>query len=129
MTWLLLMLSCRALTVNDVTSGESEDYPELRSLHQPVPAPVMTTHALRVAEARPGWSGCARVGVGLVRCAAEGPLSWPAQVEIDVEPAGLKASRLQLQVTTESPAGDLGFGAREIEGFQAAFLSTPIGRE
>ena len=39
--WLLLLTACRALTVADVTTGESEAYPELRSIHQPIPARLL----------------------------------------------------------------------------------------
>lgn len=127
--WLLLLTACRALTVADVTTGESEAYPELRSIHQPIPARLLFRHAQEVAAARPGWTGCEELEPRHLRCQAEGPLGAPATIDLLATPAGLTASRLQLRVKTESPiGGDLGFGAREIQGFEAAFLEAPPSR-
>lgn len=121
MLWLLI--ACRGLTVNDVTTGESEAYPELRSLYPTVSTTEAMKRARAVAEEMPGWT-CEDVEPFELHCEATTPtLGFVDDVWITVHEHGPKVSKVKIRSASRVGKGDLGTNARRIEAFQAAYLS------
>ena len=119
---LLLVFSCRGLTVNDVTTGESPAYPELVSLFPNVPPKLAYERAVLVAEQMEDWQNCAPSAPLTLHCEAVTPtLGFVDDLWITVEPYGPKVSRVQMRSRSRSGRGDLGANARRILAFQAAY--------
>ena len=122
MWWFLL--ACRGLTVNDVTSGESEAYPELKSLYPTVDEATAMRRVEAVAAEMPGWQNCEMVEPFVLHCEAVTPSGrWTDDVWIAVSAHGPKASQVKMRSASREGKGDFGANAERIEAFQSAFLS------
>ncbi len=122
MWWMLL--ACRGLTVNDVTSGESEAYPELQSLYPTVGPSTAMRRAEAVAGQMPGWQSCETPEPFLLHCEAVTPSGrWVDDVWISVAEHGPKASQVKVRSASREGKGDFGANAERIQAFQDAYLS------
>lgn len=118
-----IFLACRGLTVNDVTSGESEAYPELQSLYPTVDQATAMRRVEAVAAEMPGWSNCESPEPFLLHCEATTPSGrWTDDVWIAVGQHGPKASQVKMRSASREGKGDLGANAERILAFQAAYL-------
>jgi uncharacterized protein (DUF1499 family) len=121
MIWLII--ACRGLAVNDVTSGESEAYPELRSLYPTVSVSAAMKRARAVAAEMPGWT-CEELEPFELHCEVTTPtLGFVDDVWITVEEYGPKVSRVKMRSASRVGRGDLGANAARIRAFQEAYLS------
>jgi len=120
MIWLIV--GCRGLTVNDVTTGESDAYPELRSLYPTVSTTVAMERVREVSAEMPGWT-CRDVEPFEIHCEAPGALGSTDDVWLTVSEYGPAASRVRLRSASRGGMGDFGANARRIEAFQEAYLA------
>lgn len=120
--WALLFLGCAPLTVNDVTSGESDDYPELRSIHESVPKRVAWERA--DAAARRLWRDCQHPQPFTLEC-RDDAVFGEALVTVWLEEAGPKVSRVVVRSQTPGRLGDFGRGKERILAFQREFYVEP----
>lgn len=118
----LLFLACAKLTVNDVTSGESEAYPTLRSIHEPIPKRVAWSRA--EAAARALWRDCQPTEPFHLEC-RDDAVFGEATVTVWVESAGPKVSRVLVRSVTPGHLGDFGRGEARILAFRKAFYTQP----
>jgi uncharacterized protein (DUF1499 family) len=127
--WLLL-LGCRGLTVNDVTTGESEAYPELQSLYPTVDPATAMRRVEAVAAEMPGWHGCDSPEPFVLHCEATTPSGrWTDDVWIFVARHGPKVTQVKVRSASREGKGDFGANAERILAFQDAYLSTSPGSE
>lgn len=121
-----LFLACRGLTVNDVTSGESEAYPELKSLYPTTSRSVAMKRAREVAAEMPGWV-CDAEDEGEpyeLHCEATTPsMGYVDDVWIDVGAYGPSASRVKMRSASRVGRGDLGANAARIQAYFDAYVS------
>ncbi len=125
---LFLLVACRGLNVNDVTSGSSEAYPELRSLYAAEPPSIAFARAEMVALTMEGWDHCEVTEPRTLHCEATTSLfEFVDDVWITVEKAGPGTSRIIMRSKSRVGEGDLGANARRIRAFQQAYESFTPG--
>lgn len=120
--WVLLFLACAKLTINDVTSGKTEAYPALRSIHEPISKRAAWSRA--EATARSLWRDCQPTEPFHIEC-RDDAVFGEATVTVWVESAGLKVSRVLVRSVTPGRLGDFGKGEERILAFQKAFYAQP----
>ncbi|MCP4809566.1 MAG: DUF1499 domain-containing protein [Proteobacteria bacterium] len=126
MLLLFAILGCRGLTVNDVTSGTSPDYPELKSLYVDAPPQLAYERAMAVASTMPGWSGCEDDPdvLNKLHCEATTPtMGFVDDVWIRVGQYGPTISRVEMRSASRTGKGDMGANAERILAFQAAYMA------
>lgn len=122
----LAILGCRGLTVNDVTSGSSAEYPEISSLFVDAPTHLAMDRAWAVANEMPEWRDCHKdeETLGRFHCEAVTPtMGFVDDVWIAVGQYGPTVSRVQMRSASRTGKGDLGANAERILAFQAAYLA------
>ncbi len=125
---LLLLLACRGLTVNDVTSGSSEAYPELKSIYAGEPPSIAFARVESVALTMEGWDNCEVTDTRTLHCEATTSFfEFVDDVWITVEKAGPGTSRIIMRSASRVGEGDLGANARRIHAFQQAYESFTPG--
>lgn len=120
------ILGCRGLTVNDVTSGDSPEYPEIQSLFVDAPPHLAYDRAWEVAHEMPGWSACHKDEAAKYRfhCEATTPtFGWVDDVTIQCGQYGPTITRVQMRSASRVGKGDMGANAQRILDFQAAYLA------
>lgn len=120
----MTLLACAALTVNDVTTGESEAYPELKSLNFHETPSAVFERAEAVAATMPGWQNCTKPEPFKLSCEAVTPkMQYIDDVTIWVVPNGPGMSQLKMRSASRVGKGDLGANAKRILAFQQAFAA------
>ncbi len=117
------LIACAYLTHNDVTTGESAQYPDLAPLYVRVAPPAAFARARAVAETLPDWSDCAVDNtreVPVLRCEAHTRF-FTDDVWIWAESHGRGVSRVMMRSASRVGKGDFGANARRIEDFQEAY--------
>ncbi len=115
-------MACRGLTVNDVSTGASEAYPELKSIYASEPPSVAFARAESVADTMEGWDNCQVTDTWTLHCeATTGTFDFVDDVWITVEKRGPKGSKVSMRSASRVGKGDLGANARRIRTFQQAF--------
>ncbi len=120
---LWILASCAALTVNDVTTGESQAYPELKALWAQTNPGRAFDRAQAVALTMPGWEGCQverPQGRPVLHCEAHTRL-FTDDVWVWTDAAGGGMARVMTRSASRGSLGDLGSNARRIRAFQAAY--------
>ena len=121
---LALLTACAGLTINDVTTGESQAYPELRSLRFHEPPQAVFARAEAVALTMPGWQSCATPEPFFLSCEAVTPkMGFIDDVSIWVVPEGPGISVLRMRSASRKGKGDLGANAKRIWAYQEAFAA------
>lgn len=120
--WFMLLFSCAKLTVNDVTSGESDAYPELRSIHEAIPRSRAWSRA--EAAARSLWRDCRDTEPFHLEC-RDDAVFGEATVTVWVESSGPRVSRVMVRSRSPGRLGDFGAGRERILAFQKAFYAGP----
>lgn len=121
MLWMLA--SCAGLMVNDVTTGESDAYPELKALWAQTNPGRAFDRAEVVARSMPGWQDCVVERPDrrpILRCEAH--TRWfTDDVWIWTESAGGGMARVMTRSASRVGKGDLGTNNRRILEFQDAY--------
>ncbi len=121
---ILLLLACAGLTVNDVTTGESEAYPELKSMNFHEPPGAVFNRAEAVALAMPGWQNCTKPEPFVLTCEAVTPkMQYIDDVTIWVAPSGPGVTQLKMRSASRVGKGDLGANAKRIRAYQEALIA------
>ncbi|MFT5583390.1 MAG: hypothetical protein ACI9VR_000968 [Cognaticolwellia sp.] len=121
---LALLTACAGLTINDVTTGETQAYPELKSMRFPEPTQAVFDRAEAVALAMPGWQNCTIPEPFLLTCEAVTPkMGFIDDVSIWVAPEGPGMSVLKMRSASRQGKGDLGANAKRIQAYQEAFAA------
>ena len=118
-----LLLSCAYLTHNDVTTGETPQYPDLAPLYVRVAPPAAFARARVVAETMHGWSDCFvdnTLELPVLRCEAHSRF-FTDDVWIWAESHGRGVTRVMTRSKSRVGKGDFGANARRIEAFQGAY--------
>ena len=119
---LVLLMACRGLTTNDVTSGASEAYPELKSIHAGEPPRVAFARVESVAMTMESWDNCEVTDTWTLHCeAVTGTFEWVDDVWITVQKNGPKGSTISMRSASRVGKGDFGANARRIREFQMAY--------
>lgn len=121
---LLLLTACAGLTVNDVTTGESEAYPEIKSMHFHEAPEAVFSRAEAVALTMPGWQNCTTPEPFVLACEAVTPkLGFVDDVTLWTIPAGPGMTQLKMRSASRKGKGDMGANAKRILAFQAALMA------
>lgn len=121
---LALLTACAGLTVNDVTTGESEAYPELKSMHFHEPPSAVFSRAEAVALTMPGWQNCTTPEPYLLTCEAVTPtMGFVDDVSIWVVPSGPGMTQLKMRSASRKGKGDMGANAKRIRAYQEALIA------
>jgi uncharacterized protein (DUF1499 family) len=121
---LALLTACAGLTINDVTTGESEAYPELKSMRFHETPEAVFARAEVVALAMPGWQSCTKPEPFLLTCEAVTPkMGFVDDVSIWVAEEGPGISVLKMRSASRKGKGDLGANAKRILAYQEAFAA------
>lgn len=121
---LALLTACAGLTVNDVTTGESEAYPELKSMYFHETPETVFSKAETVALAMPGWQNCTTPEPFVLACEAVTPkMGFVDDVTIWAVPAGPGMTQLKMRSASRKGKGDMGANAKRILAFQEALVA------
>jgi len=121
MLWMLA--ACAGLTVNDVTTGESDAYPELKSLWAQTNPGRAFDRAEIVARSMPGWKNCEVSRPDrrpVLHCEAHTRF-FVDDVWIWTVSAGGGMARVMTRSASRVGKGDLGTNHRRILMFQDAY--------
>ena len=120
---LLLLLSCRGLAINDVTTGETPEYPEIRALYTSEPPTPVWQRVLAVSEEM-GWKDCEITNLYELHCVAVTPrMEWEDDVWIRLHSSGTSVTKVWMRSASRTGKGDMGTNAKRILAFQAAMLA------
>lgn len=108
---------------NDVTTGASEAYPDLKSIHAATPPSVAFARAESVASTMEGWQNCQVIDTWKLKCEAveEGLFGGTDDVWITVTKAGPVASTVSMRSASRDGWGSSTNNARRIRDFQQAY--------
>ncbi len=121
---LALLTACAGLTVNDVTTGESEAYPELKSMYFHEAPQAVFSRAETVALTMPGWQNCSTPEPFVLACEAVTPkMGFVDDVTIWAVPAGPGMTQLKMRSASRKGKGDLGANAKRIRAYQEALIA------
>lgn len=121
LTLFSLTLGCRGLSINEVTTGETPEYPEVKAQRFVEPPGAVMRRAKAVADEMPGWQNCSVPEPMHYQCEAVTPtLGFVDDVQIWVEPLGPTVTVLKVRSASRVGKGDLGANAKRILAFQAA---------
>ena len=120
-----LLAACAALTVNDVTTGETDAYPELVALYARTNPGRAFDRAEMVARSLEGWDNCQVERPErrpILHCEAHTRL-FTDDVWIWTEPSGKGMARVMTRSASRVGVGDLGTNARRIRRFQELYTT------
>ena len=122
---LWMLVACGGLLVNDVTSGESDAYPDLKALWAQTNPGRAFDRAEVVARSMPGWRECKVERPErrpVLHCEAHTRF-FTDDVWIWTESAGGGMARVMMRSASRVGTVDLGTNARRIREFQDAYTS------
>ena len=119
----LLLTACGSLMINDVTTGETPEYPDLVALYAQTNPGRAFDRAEVVARAMPGWESCVVERPErrpILHCEAHTRL-FTDDVWIWTESSGRGVARIMTRSASRVGKIDLGTNARRIRAFQEAY--------
>jgi uncharacterized protein (DUF1499 family) len=119
----LFLASCSAVVINDVTTGETPEYPEIVALYAQTNAGRAFDRAEAVAAAMPRWDNCVierTDRTAVIHCEAHTRF-FTDDVWIWTEAAGRGMARVMTRSASRVGKGDFGTNARRIKAFQKAY--------